>query len=102
MKTPVAVVLSKGDYVPECFDDPRGFAKTNLNRLWNICERPFHARRILRRKCCRRTRLRYRWFRFRNSSTLSAARRSTRYPRTIRVDTLRPRVMTFSLGKERA
>lgn len=41
MKTPVAVILSKGDYCPECFDDPRGFAKTNLNRLWNICENRF-------------------------------------------------------------
>ncbi len=39
--TPVAVVLSKADYCPECFDDPRGFAKTNLNRLWNICENRF-------------------------------------------------------------
>ena len=41
MDTPVAVVLSKADYCPECFDDPRGFAKTNLNRLWNICESRF-------------------------------------------------------------
>lgn len=41
IKTPVAIVLSKGDYCPECFDDPRGFAKTNLNRLWNICENRF-------------------------------------------------------------
>ena len=41
MKTPVAIILSKGDYCPECFDDPRGFAKTNLNRLWNICENRF-------------------------------------------------------------
>lgn len=39
--TPVAIVLSKGDYCPECFDDPRGFAKTNLNRLWNMCENRF-------------------------------------------------------------
>jgi hypothetical protein len=41
LSTPVAVVLSKADYCPECFDDPRGFAKTNLNRLWNMCESRF-------------------------------------------------------------
>lgn len=41
LDTPVAIVLSKGDYCPECFDDPRGFARTNLNRLWNICENRF-------------------------------------------------------------
>jgi hypothetical protein len=41
LATPVAIVLSKADYCPECFDDPRGFAKTNLNRLWNICENRF-------------------------------------------------------------
>ena len=41
MDTPVAVVLSKADYCPECFDDPRGFARTNLNRLWNMCENRF-------------------------------------------------------------
>lgn len=41
MTTPVAVVLSKADYCPDCFDDPRGFAKTNLNRLWNMCESRF-------------------------------------------------------------
>jgi len=40
-KTPVAVVLSKADYCPECFDNPRAFAQTNLNRLWNICETRF-------------------------------------------------------------
>ncbi|UCE60145.1 MAG: hypothetical protein JSU63_00045 [Phycisphaerales bacterium] len=39
--TPVAVVLSKADYCPECFDNPRAFAQTNLNRLWNICENRF-------------------------------------------------------------
>ena len=39
--TPVAVVLSKADFCPNSFDDPRGFAKTNLNRLWNICENRF-------------------------------------------------------------
>ncbi len=34
---PVAVVLTKADYVPECFEDPRRFAAANLNRLYNIC-----------------------------------------------------------------
>ncbi len=41
LSTPVAVVLSKADYCPDCFDDPRSFAKTNLNRLWNMCESRF-------------------------------------------------------------
>lgn len=41
LSTPVAIVLSKADYCPECFDDPRNFARTNLNRLWNICENRF-------------------------------------------------------------
>ena len=41
LSTPVAVVLSKADYCPECFDDPRNFARTNLNRLWNMCENRF-------------------------------------------------------------
>lgn len=41
LSTPIAVVLSKADYCPDCFDDPRGFAKTNLNRLWNMCESRF-------------------------------------------------------------
>jgi hypothetical protein len=41
LSTPVAVVLSKADYCPECFEDPRSFAKTNLNRLWNMCESRF-------------------------------------------------------------
>jgi hypothetical protein len=40
-RNPVAVLLCKSDYCPECFDDPRGFVKTNLNRLWNICETRF-------------------------------------------------------------
>lgn len=40
-KTPVAVVLSKADYCPDCFDSPRGFAETNLNRLWNMCDNRF-------------------------------------------------------------
>ncbi|MHC4234180.1 MAG: TRAFAC clade GTPase domain-containing protein [Planctomycetota bacterium] len=38
---PIAVVLCKADYCPECFTDPAGFARTNLNRLWNICETRF-------------------------------------------------------------
>ncbi|RME37118.1 MAG: hypothetical protein D6788_10145 [Planctomycetota bacterium] len=41
LDTPVAIVLSKADYCPDCFDDPRKFARTNLNRLWNICETRF-------------------------------------------------------------
>jgi hypothetical protein len=40
-QTPIAVVLSKADYCPECFDNPGSFAETNLNRLWNICENRF-------------------------------------------------------------
>lgn len=35
---PVAVVLCKSDYCPECFDDPRRFVQGNLNRFWNLCE----------------------------------------------------------------
>lgn len=38
---PVAIVLTKADYCPECFDDPRRFAEANLNRLWNMCESRF-------------------------------------------------------------
>lgn len=38
---PIAVVLCKADYCPECFDDPNNFTKTNLNRLWNICDNRF-------------------------------------------------------------
>lgn len=41
IKTPTALVLCKSDYCPECFDDPRQFAKANLNRLWNLCESRF-------------------------------------------------------------
>jgi hypothetical protein len=41
LETPVAVVLSKADHCPEGFDNPRVFAQTNLNRLWNICETRF-------------------------------------------------------------
>ncbi len=39
--TPVAVVLCKSDYCPQAFDDPITFARTNLNRLWNLCESRF-------------------------------------------------------------
>ncbi len=38
---PVAIVLTKADYVPECFDDPARFAAANLNRLWNMCDTRF-------------------------------------------------------------
>lgn len=38
---PIAIVLTKADYCPECFDDPRRFAEANLNRLWNICDSRF-------------------------------------------------------------
>ena len=38
---PIAVELCKADYCPECFDDPNNFVKTNLNRLWNICDNRF-------------------------------------------------------------
>jgi len=38
---PIAIVLTKADYVPDCFDDPRRFVSANLNRLWNMCESRF-------------------------------------------------------------
>lgn len=41
IESPVAIVLCKADYCPECFDDPAQFAKANLNRLWNLCESRF-------------------------------------------------------------
>jgi len=41
IRTPVAIVLCKADYCPDCFDDPQLFAKTNLSRLWNLCENRF-------------------------------------------------------------
>ena len=43
---PIAVVLCKADYCPECFDDPAGFARTNLNRLWNMCDNRFNRVRF--------------------------------------------------------
>lgn len=39
--TPTAVVLCKGDYCPEVFDDPRAFVSANMNRLWNMCQSRF-------------------------------------------------------------
>jgi len=41
VQTPVAIVLCKCDYCPQAFDDPITFAKTNLNRLWNLAESRF-------------------------------------------------------------
>lgn len=41
VETPTAIVLCKADHCHECFNDPRQFAKANLNRLWNMCERRF-------------------------------------------------------------
>lgn len=35
---PIGIVLTKADYVPECFDHPRRFAEANLNRLWNMVQ----------------------------------------------------------------
>jgi len=40
-RKPVAIVLCKADYCPDSFDNPRGFAETNLSRLWNMCESRF-------------------------------------------------------------
>ena len=39
IRTPIAVVLTKADYVPECLDAPHEFARANLNRFWGMCER---------------------------------------------------------------
>jgi len=36
---PIAVVLCKADYCPECFDNPRAFAETNLPRLRTLGQR---------------------------------------------------------------
>ncbi len=38
IETPVAIVLCKADYCPECFDHPQRFVQANLTRLWNLCE----------------------------------------------------------------
>jgi len=39
--TPVAVVLCKADYCPECFDQPRRFVEANLNRMSNMARSRF-------------------------------------------------------------
>jgi hypothetical protein len=41
IEVPIAVILAKADYFPECFDDPRRFAEANLNRFWNMCQSRF-------------------------------------------------------------
>lgn len=41
VQMPIAIVMTKADYVPACFDDPAGFAEANLNRLWNMCQSRF-------------------------------------------------------------
>lgn len=38
ISTPIAVVLTKADFVPTCFDSPQRFAEANLNRLWKMCQ----------------------------------------------------------------
>lgn len=38
---PIAVVLCKSDCCPQAFDNPITFARTNLNRLWNLAETRF-------------------------------------------------------------
>lgn len=38
---PMAIVLCKSDYCPDCFDHPHHFAQANLNRLWNLVESRF-------------------------------------------------------------
>ncbi|HWL92124.1 MAG TPA: hypothetical protein VNT79_01195 [Phycisphaerae bacterium] len=41
IQTPVAIILCKSDYCPECFDNPKAFVQANLNRIWNLCESRF-------------------------------------------------------------
>ena len=41
VNTPIAVVLCKSDCCPQAFDHPITFAKTNLNRLSNLCNSRF-------------------------------------------------------------
>lgn len=41
LQTPIAILLCKADHCPECFDNPRDFARANLNRLCNLCESRF-------------------------------------------------------------
>lgn len=38
ISTPIAVILTKADFVPTCFDNPRRFAEANLSRLWKMCQ----------------------------------------------------------------
>lgn len=38
---PIAVVLTKADHCPECFEDPGRFVRANLGRLWNLCASRF-------------------------------------------------------------
>jgi len=37
IRKPIALVLSKADQCEDAFDNPQGFARANLNRLWNFC-----------------------------------------------------------------
>lgn len=39
--TPIAVVLCKADYCPDCFDNPEQFVRANLNRMWNMTRSRF-------------------------------------------------------------
>lgn len=41
VQIPVAILLCKSDFCPQAFDDPIQFAKTNLNRLWNLTDSRF-------------------------------------------------------------
>ncbi len=41
VQTPISVILCKSDYCPQAFDNPLTFTKTNLNRLWNLCDSRF-------------------------------------------------------------
>lgn len=41
IETPIAVVLTKSDYCCEAFDEPARFVRTNLSRLWSLCESRF-------------------------------------------------------------
>jgi len=41
IKKPIAFVLTKADYVPTVFEDPKAFVKSNLSRTWNLCESRF-------------------------------------------------------------
>ncbi len=43
IKTPIAVLLCKADHCPDCFDNPTGFVKANMNRTWNLCESRFES-----------------------------------------------------------